>query len=242
MEVKEMRLMDHLEEVRKRIIIILICFLLFLCAAFVFVEDIYNWIVDSAEQKLTILGPSDILWIYFVIAGSFAIVATTPVAVFQIWRFIEPGLKQDEKRVVFFFIPALLLCFAIGFSFGYFVLFPNVLSFLGTLVADQMNTMYTVDKYFKFLFNLTLPLGFLFEMPIVIMFLTRLGVLNPVRLAKTRKVAYVVLTVVSTLVTPPDFVSAIIVLVPLLLLFEFSITVSKIIYKKRGEESLEATG
>lgn len=228
-----MQLEGHLEELRKRLIWTLVTFIICMCIGFIFVENIYNWIIQTANQELTILGPSDILWIYFVLAGSFAIVATTPIALFQVWKFIKPAISNDERKAVMLFFPAVLLCFLAGIAFGYFLLFPSVFSFLNSLATDQLNTMYTAEKYFKFLLHLTLPIGLLFEMPIIIMLLTRLGILNPFMLTKSRKVAYVVLTVISTLVTPPDFISAIIVMAPLILLYEVSVSISKVVYKKR---------
>jgi sec-independent protein translocase protein TatC len=93
--------------------------------------------------------------------------------------------------------------------------------------------MFTADKYFRFMINLTLPFGVLFEMPLVVMFLTKLGILNPNRLAKSRKLSYFALIVISILITPPDFISDILVIVPLLLLFEVSVTISKMVYKKK---------
>ncbi|MDE5414382.1 twin-arginine translocase subunit TatC [Alkalihalobacterium chitinilyticum] len=241
MTVKEMNLVDHLEELRKRLIIVISFFLLALIVSFAFVEEIYDWLIIAADQNLTILGPSDILWIYFMIAGSCAIIITTPIILYQVWKFVEPAINEKERKAVFLFLPLLFICFTGAISFGYFVLFPSVLSFLQTLAADQLNTMYTAEKYFKFLLHLTLPIGFLFEMPIIIMLLTRVGIINPVMLAKTRKIGYLILTIVSTLVTPPDFISALIVMAPLILLYEISISISKIMYRKRLRVLKEAS-
>ncbi|MFV8829975.1 twin-arginine translocase subunit TatC [Alkalihalobacterium sp. APHAB7] len=241
MTVKEMNLVDHLEELRKRLIIVISFFILALFGSFAFVEKIYDWLIIAADQNLTILGPSDILWIYFMIAGSCAIIVTTPMILYQVWKFVEPAVNEKERKAVFLFLPLLFICFTGGISFGYFVLFPSVLSFLQTLAADQLNTMYTAEKYFKFLLHLTLPIGFLFEMPIIIMLLTRIGIINPVMLAKTRKIGYLILTIVSTLVTPPDFISALIVMAPLILLYEISISISKIMYRKRLRVLKEAS-
>ena len=94
--------------------------------------------------------------------------------------------------------------------------------------------VFTADKYFTFMLNLTLPFGFLFEMPLV-MFLTRLGIVNPTRLAKARKLSYFVLIVVSVLITPPDFMSDFLVMIPLLVLYEISVTLSRIVYRKKWE-------
>lgn len=100
--------------------------------------------------------------------------------------------------------------------------------------------MFTADRYFRFMVNLSLPFGFLFEMPLVVMFLTRLGILNPYRLAKARKLSYFLLIVVSILITPPDFISDFLVMIPLLVLFEVSVTLSAFVYKKRLREETAA--
>ncbi|MGE7687435.1 twin-arginine translocase subunit TatC, partial [Peribacillus simplex] len=107
------------------------------------------------------------------------------------------------------------------------------------LSNDMFTTFFTTEKYFRFLLHMTLPFGFLFELPVVIMFLTSLGIINPYRLQKMRKYAYFILIVVSILITPPDFLSDILVIIPLLLLYESSISLSKFVYKRqqRAKES-----
>ncbi|WP_050183138.1 twin-arginine translocase subunit TatC [Domibacillus robiginosus] len=233
MENKDIQLIEHLEELRQRIVKTLAAFLFFLVIAFIFVEDIYHWLIKDLDGKLAILGPSDILWVYMMISGVGAIAATIPVAAYQTWRFVEPALTKEESRVALHFIPGLFLLFLTGIGFGYFILFPIVLGYLTALSSGQFETMFTADRYFRFMLHLTLPFGFLFEMPLVVMFLTRLGIINPVRLAKARKACYFALVVVSILITPPDLVSDILVIIPLLLLYEVSITISKVVYKKR---------
>jgi sec-independent protein translocase protein TatC len=159
-------------------------FILAFSVGLIFVADIYQWFIKDFGEKLVVLGPTDILWIYFMISGVFALIVTITVAAFETWRFVKPGLTKDEQRATLMFVPSLFVLFLVGISFGYFVLFPIVFAFLTTLSAGQYETMFTVDKYFRFLMNLTLPFGFLFEMPVVVMFLTMLGFLNPLRLAK----------------------------------------------------------
>jgi sec-independent protein translocase protein TatC len=233
MDLTEKNVIEHLGELRKRIIITMVFFLVSLLVSFIFVQDIHDFLVKDLHDKLAILGPGDILWVYMAIAGVTAITLTIPIAAFQVWLFVKPGLRKEEQRVTLSFIPGIFILFILGIAFGYFLLFPSVLSFLQSLAGDQFETFFTVDKYFHFMINLTLPFGFLFEMPAVIMFLTRLGMLNPTKLAKSRKVSYFVLIVISVLITPPDFISDILVIVPLILLYEFSITLSKVVYRKR---------
>jgi sec-independent protein translocase protein TatC len=241
MESKDGQLIEHLEELRNRIIKTAVAFVVSLVIAFLFVQDIYNWLVKDLDGKLTILGPSDILWVYMTLSAVFALAATIPVAAYQTWQFVAPALTKEERKVTLSFIPGLFILFLIGISFGYFVLFPIVLSFLTNLSAGQFEMMFTAEKYFRFMVSLSLPFGFLFEMPLVVMFLTRLGVLNPMRLAKARKLSYFSLVVLSILITPPDFISDVLVIVPLLLLYELSVTISKVVYKKRlvSERSLQ---
>ncbi len=235
-----MDLVTHLEELRKRLMITFGFFTLFFVAAFIYVEDIYLTLVNDLPMKLAILGPSDILWVYFIIAGVIAIAGTIPTAAYQIWLFVKPALSEKERKVTLMYIPSLFLLFLCGISFGYFVIFPIVLNFLMSLSSDMFETFYTTEKYFRFLLHLTLPFGFLFELPVIIMFLTSLGILNPYRLQKVRKYAYFVLIVVSILITPPDFLSDILVIIPLLFLYEVSILLSKLVFKRKQHTTVAA--
>lgn len=233
MEETKMKLIDHLDELRKRLIITSISFVLSFIVAFIFVKDIYQFLVKDLDGKLALLGPGDIIWIYMMIAGVMAIAATIPIAALQIWQFVKPALTKEEQKHSLAFIPALFFLFIIGIAFGYLILFPIVLSFLTGLIDDQFATFFTAEKYFKFMFNLTIPFGFLFEMPAVIMFLTKLGIINPKKLVKARKISYFSLIVISILITPPDFISDVLVIIPLLLLYELSVTLSKVVFRKK---------
>lgn len=224
---------QHFEELRKRLIIIAVTFIVFLALSFIFVKDIYEWLVKDLDFKLAVLGPSEILWVYFMLASVVAIAGAIPVAAHQIWLFVSPALTKAERKVTLSYIPALFFLFLTGISFGYFVLLPLVLNFLMALSGEMFTAFFTTEKYFKFVLHLTLPFGFLFELPVVIMFLTSLGIINPYSLQKIRKYAYFVLIVVAILVTPPDFISDILVTLPLLLLYEASVSLSKIIYSRK---------
>lgn len=229
----QMNVIDHLSELRKRIIFTVVAFLVFFILGFIYVQEIYQFLVKDLEGKLAMLGPSDIIWIYMVITGVFAIACTIPVAAFQIWQFVKPALTKNEQKITLAFIPALFFLFILGIAFGYLVLFPIVLSFLLNLAGDQFETFFTAEKYFRFMLNLTLPFGFLFEMPVVVMFLTKLEIINPYKLVKARKISYFVLIVISIFITPPDFISDFLVIIPLLLLYELSILLSKVVYRKK---------
>src|SRR4051812_637018 len=230
---KELNIIDHLDELRKRLIIIVAAFIIFFIVGFMYVEEIYRWFVRDLDVKLIVLGPSDILWVYFMIAAVIAVAGTIPVLATQIWLFIKPALKPIERKVSLSYIPALFILFIVGLSFGYFVIFPTVMSFLIELGGEMMATNFTAEKYFRFLMNTTIPFGVLFELPVVLMFLTSLGIINPYVLQKIRKYAYFILILVAIIISPPDFMSDFIVAIPLILLYEISVNLSKIVYKRK---------
>jgi sec-independent protein translocase protein TatC len=233
MEDKELNIIDHLDELRTRLIVTIAAFIIFFVVGFMYVEEIYKFITKDLDVKLIVLGPSDIIWVYFMIAAVIAVAGTIPVLATQIWLFIKPALKPYERRISLSYIPALFILFIVGMCFGYFVIFPTIMSFLIELSGDMMATNFTAEKYFRFILTTTIPFGILFELPVVLMFLTSLGIINPYVLQKIRKYAYFILILVAIVISPPDVMSDFIVAVPLLFLYEISVNLSKIVYKRK---------
>ncbi|WP_444685850.1 twin-arginine translocase subunit TatC [Alkalicoccus luteus] len=230
---QEMDIVGHLDELRKRLIMIIAVFFISFATAFVFVQDIYNWLTQDLDMALAVLGPLDIILIYFSIAAVAALTVTVPFIIFQIWLFVKPGLTPEEQKASITYIPASLFLFAGGLAFGYFAVLPIVLNFLLTLGAGTFETMFTADRYFQFVLRMTVPFSVLFEMPLVVMFLTSIGAITPEGMHRNRKYAYFVIVIVSVLVSPPDFLSDVLVIIPLIFLYEVSISLSKFVYKKR---------
>ncbi|MBU9711320.1 twin-arginine translocase subunit TatC [Evansella tamaricis] len=234
-----MNLLDHLDELRKRIMISLAAFIFFFIIAFIFVRDIYDWFVKDLDMTLTILGPLDIIWVFFSLAGIIAFAFTIPLLILQIWLFVKPALTAKERKATLTYIPASFLLFVGGLCFGYFVVIPLVLNFLMGLGEGMFHTMFTPDKYFQFIIRMTLPFSILFEMPLVVMFLTSIGIITPEGMRINRKYAYFALVVVSVLVSPPDFMSDVLVIIPLLLLYEVSISLSRVVYRRKIKREKE---
>ncbi|WP_067725625.1 twin-arginine translocase subunit TatC [Oceanobacillus damuensis] len=230
---KEMNLVGHLSELRNRLIVTAVFFIVFFIAGFIYVKDIYWFFVNDIDLELTAISPTEIIWIYFSMAGLVAIIGTIPVLAYEIWAFIKPGLTPHERKASLSYIPALFLLFILGLAFGYFIFIHLIMPFLLSLNDGMFNIMFTVDRYFKFLLRVTFPFALLFELPIIAMFLTSLGILTPDFMVKNRKYAYFVLIVVGVLITPPDFILQIVVAVPLIILYEISIQLSKIVYRKK---------
>lgn len=232
---KEMNVVSHISELRNRLIVTAIFFAVFFFIGFYFMKDIYTFFERDFDFgfKLTILSPGDIIWIYITIAGVVAVIGTLPIIMLQVWLFIRPGLKSTEKKATLAYIPAAFLLCLGGLVFGYFLFIKLILPFLLSLNDDMFDEMFTVSKYFKFLFRVTIPFAVLFEIPIISMFLTSLGMMTPDFMQKTRKYAYLILLIVGALVTPPDIFLQLVVAVPLFIIYEVSIYLSKIVYRKK---------
>jgi len=230
---KEMNIVGHLSELRNRIIVTGLFFILFFVLGFVYIKEIYSFFESDIDFQLTVTSPGDIIWIYITMAGIIGLIGTLPVFCLQLWLFIKPALSKSERRVSLSYIPAVFFLFLIGLVFGYFMFIKLILPFLLSLNDGMFNELFTVEKYFRFLFRITLPFALLFEIPIIIMFLTSLGLVSPAFLRKMRKYAYFILLIVGALVTPPDIFLQLIVAVPLFILYEISIYLSSIVEKKK---------
>ena len=233
---KEMNIVGHLSELRNRLLITGVCFIGFFILGFIFIKDIYYFFENDIDFKLTVTSPGDIIWIYFTIAGIIAIVATLPVLSLQLWLFVKPGLTKPERRVSLSYIPAIFLLFVLGLVFGYLMFIKLILPFLLSLNDGMFNELFTVEKYFRFLMRITIPFAILFEIPVILMFLTSLGVVTPKFLKKTRKYAYFILLIVGALVTPPDVVLQLAVAIPLFILYEISIYLGLLFIEKNNKD------
>ena len=240
----ELTLVEHLTELRKRLIIVATTFILSLALGFWIAPKTLNFIKQqptAAHVEWNVFGYTDGLMIYVKCALILAILITLPIAMHQIWLFVKPGLLEKEARGTIYFIPVSFFLFLAGISFSYFILFPLMLNFMSS-INDSIGAIetYGMQQYFTFMFNLIIPVGIVFELPVIILFLTKLGIITPDLLRKMRKVSYFILVVVGVSITPPDFISDFIIVVPLLLLFEISILVSSWSYKKQlAKQALE---
>lgn len=234
---QEMPFLEHLTDLRRRLLIVAVALVLSVLTCFLFVDHIYQLLASRSGEKLAILGPGDILSIYVKLSAVGGIAFTIPIAAYQAWKFVVPALQERERKIALMYIPALFLLFLLGLSFAYLILFPMMYHFVLGLSNGNFDLVITANDYFTFMLNLCLPFGLLFELPVVVLFLSHLGILNPHRLAKMRKPAYLVLSVISITITPPDFLSDIMVIVPLIVLYEISISISRVIHRKRTRET-----
>lgn len=245
---KDMTVLEHITELRKRLIIVLVFFVIALIVGLFTAEPMIKVLQHAFIAKdltMNAFRITDPMKIYIQMSFAIACILTSPVLLYQLWAFISPGLYEKERKVTLSYIPVAVLLFLLGLAFSYFVLFPYVLRFMTNLSEKLgIHQVIGINEYFRFLFQLTIPFGLLFELPMVVMFLTRLGLVTPMFLAKIRRYAYFVLLVIAGIITPPDVLSQLIVTIPLCFLYEVSIWISRISYKKmlRAErERIEKT-
>lgn len=230
----EWTLVEHLSDLRKRLIYSSAFMVLSFVATLVFVNRIFGVLERPlGNVHLAVLGPGDVIQIYFTISGIAALGLSLPFLLFQLWQFVKPALTQREGKFALSMLPFAFFMFIFGVVFAYFVIFPILLHFLLSLAAKNFTVLLTAQRYFGFLTRLTLPFGLIFETPIVMLFLTQIGVLTPARLAKARKYAYLVIIVIASVISPPELISHLSVATPMMALYEVSIILCRVLLKRK---------
>lgn len=235
--------MNHLVEIRKRFIKVLIFFVVVLSAAFMFVPQILDFITLTSkvvELDLNVFNITDPLYLYLKVASMVAFIASFPYLIIQLWLFISPGLEKHEKRFVYKYIPLIFILFILGIAFSYFILVPYYVMFSQRLAGStDLNIVIGANKYIEFISRMILLFGIIFQFPVLVFILSYVRIVSSRFLKFIRKYAYFGLLVASAFITPPDPVSMGIALVPLAFLYEISILLCKINEKKRKKRESE---
>lgn len=228
---------EHLEDLRRRIIYVLIVMVMALIASLVFVSKLYHYFVrplTAMHLHLIVVSPGEIITVFLSIAGFTAIGLTIPFTLYQIWKFVSPGLTLTERRYTLRLLPITLVMFVAGVCFAWFLIFPHILRFLIGLTQSQGISMFLrAGSYFSFLTSICLPFGFIFELPVVVVFLTRIGVVTPRMLRRIRRFAYLIIVLIGVLISPPELISHLSVVLPMIALYEISILLSASVAKRR---------
>lgn len=232
-----MTFIEHWKELRKRMMWCALFFALAFAVGMALAIPLVRYLTDIEPVRditLNAFSPWDGIRIYMQVAVYAAILLSFPFILFQIWLFVRPGLRENERRASLMYIPFAALLLLAGAAFGYFVVFPMAFYFTGVLTnAMGLKETFGLAQYISFMLNILVPVSLLFELPVAVLFLTKLRILNPKRLAKFRRHAIIVLLVIAALITPPDLISALIVAVPMIVLYEFSIWLSRGVYRRQ---------
>ncbi len=257
MKDEKMPLTEHLGDLRKRIVTSLVALLVAFVAAFSYSEDIFKLLmfplrynldfsvqnmyvhfipIDKLQNtKLIFLGPAEALWMNIKISFVAGLIFSLPVIFHQLWKFISPGLLQREKKYILPFIFFSTGLFLFGASFCFFIVLPYAMGFLLTYkVGDFLMPMLSVGQYVDFCLKFILAFGIVFELPIIIIFLTKTGIVTTKTLAKNRKYAVLIAFILAALLTPtPDAFNQILMAVPIILLYEIGIWISPLFARKK---------
>ncbi|MBI5471788.1 MAG: twin-arginine translocase subunit TatC [Ignavibacteriae bacterium] len=248
-----MTFLDHLEELRWRIVKTLIGVVISTIVCWIFID----WIMDHAlllpvknlnanlqpgQQPIHLqnLKPFGQLFLYMQVAFAGGIIISFPIILFQIWAFIAPGLMAKERRYIKSIVFFSTFCFLSGIAFAYFVMLPSALSFFAGFGSAEIANNIAVNEYMNFIISVMLAAGVVFELPMVSWFLSQLGILTPAFMRHYRRHAIVVIFVLAALLTPgTDPVSQVLLAIPLLVLYELSIGISILAWrgKRKREQS-----
>lgn len=232
----KMTILEHLNELRDRLIKAVVALLIGTVVSLAFTPYFLEFLIAPMGGRQPIsLKPTETVIIYFKVALISGAVLAMPVIVYQLIRFVLPGLTENERKYLKIIVPSSAGLFAAGVAFAVFVMLPFTIKYLQNFLADIIQPTYSIDYYISFVTTMMFWVGVIFETPLIVAFLARLGILSPQALTKNRKYAIVLLAVLAAVITPtPDPVNMTLVMVPLFLLFEIGVILAKILYRPRS--------
>ncbi len=233
----EMHFLDHLEELRWRILKALAFVFVLTIICFAFSDQILNLLLIPTENltykiNLQVLKVQTIFVIKLELALIAGIILSLPVIFYQIWAFIAPGLLDRERKYIIPVITFATLSFLAGSSFAYYIIVPYSLEFFLSLAPPSITNNIAIDFYFGYVIRIILVFGVVFELPVVSLLLTKIGLITPSMLRKYRSYAIVVIFIAAAILTPPDPTTQILLAVPLVILYEITILVSYFFVRK----------
>lgn len=233
----EYTLVEHLAELRTRLLYSLVAVVVLSICSYAASEYIFEIIRAPIQPHLpqgglVFTAPTDKFMAYLKVSFFSGIIFACPVWIFQVWRFIEPGLYTKEKRYGYYFMFFGTALFLTGISFAYFLVLPTATKFLLSFGSNVDTPMITINYYLSFFMKLTLVFGLAFQMPLVLGILGLLGIVNSSLLRRFRRPAIVIISVVAAFFTPPDIMSMILLMGPLWFLYELSVWIVAFIEPK----------
>lgn len=225
-----MTIIEHLEELRGRLMKSAIALTVTTLFSFIFAKQFLQLLVaPMGETPPVSSSPTTNIVVFTKVALISGVALAMPVLVYQLISFIAPGLKPQEKRYLYFILPGATLSFVVGVAFAYFVMVPTAIPFLKGFLSDVIEPNWFIDRYISFITSILFWVGLSFETPLLIFFLAKLGIVTPVVLSRNRKYAVLVIAVLAAIITPtPDPFNMILVMGPLILLYEIGILLAKL--------------
>ncbi len=233
----EMSFLDHLEELRWRIIYSLIGLLVGTLIAWIFIDFLVDKVLlkpaRDSGASLQNLRPFGQLFMYMEVAIIVGVIISLPNIFYQFWKFLAPALRKKERKYITSIVFFSTFCFLCGAAFAYYVMIPFALKFAVQFGSSAIKNEFAIDEYLSIVLSIIVGAGIVFELPMISFFLTKIGILKPEYMRKYRRHAIVVIFILAAVLTPgTDPVSQVVLAVPLFLLYEISIFISKLAAKK----------
>jgi sec-independent protein translocase protein TatC len=231
-------LVEHLDELRSRILISLLAIGVAFAGCYVFNDDILRWLAqplpEARDGELITFGVTEPFFTTVKVVAVAAFVIALPVVLWQLWSFLAPAFEEHQQRVVAICVLIASVLMAAGIAFGYYVVLPRALGFLTTYNADLFEIQIRASYYYTFVAYALLALGLIFNLPVFVLTLVRLGVLTSQRLRRNRRIGYAIILVAAAMLPTVDPISLALEVVPLLVLYELSIWAS-VFFERRWQ-------
>jgi len=251
-------LTEHLGELRNRIVVSLIIVLAAFAASFYFSENIFRLLTmpihntvsfsihnpfihfhpgKNPDLKLIFIAPAEAVWMHIKISFISAFIISSPIIFYEIWRFIAPGLLEKERKHALPFVFTTTSLFLLGSLFCFIIILPFAMNFLLSYKTENLQPMISVGKYIDFCLKFIISFGAIFELPVGMVFITKMGIVTPEFLAKNRKYSVLIAFILAALLTPtPDAFNQTLMAIPIIVLYETGILASRILNKKKPAE------
>ncbi len=234
-------ILGHLKELRQRLIKVIIVLLVACVLSFIFADEIFHILTaqtEGIEGSLIFIEMTEMIGTYMKVCLASGVIVTMPYIIYHAIMFVSPALTRKEKKAVYLIIPWVTLMFAGGVAFGYFILIPPATKFLITFGSNIATPQIKIGNYISVVTRLLLAIGLVFELPVVTTFLARLGIITSGWLASKRRIAIILAFILAAIITPTfDPLNQTLVAAPLVVLYEMSIWLAKLVQRKRESEA-----
>ena len=237
---KKLTILDHLVELRKRLIWSGIAVAIASLLSFIFARQIFDILISPAGNiNLIYIELTEPIGTYMKVCLASGLILSMPYLMYQFIMFVTPALTSKEKRRVYFILPWIALMFAGGVVFGYFILVPPAIKFLTTFGSDLATHEIRISNYISVVTRLLLAIGLVFELPVVTTFLARMGIITPKWLSDKRKMAIIFAFILAAIITPTfDPINQTLVAAPLIVLYEMSIWLAKLVQRRQSQQAV----
>jgi sec-independent protein translocase protein TatC len=237
MDDKALTVVEHLDELRRRIIYILLGVAATSGGAYYFIDEILEFVTKvGGIENLVFISPTEAFFVIIKLSILVGIIAAMPFILFQVWKYVGIALKKTERKYLIFFGPLSYVLFLIGAGFAFRGVLPLGIKFLLSFSKENISPMITLNAYIGFLGKMVTAFGLMFELPLVILVLSKIGLVTPDVLKKGRKYAIIGIFIVAAILTPPDVVSQVMLAAPILIMYEIGIWICVVVTKKREKE------